>query len=65
MISLHTKNYENNYNHLTKLCDHLSIPPPEYKNLTYSYNHQDKFRVKWESHREFYTISIYKKYIFR
>jgi len=60
LISLHTKNYENNYNHLTKLCDHLSIPPPEYRNLTYSYNHQDKFRVKWESHREFCTFQFIK-----
>ena len=60
LISLHTKNYENNYNHLNELCDHLSIPPPEYRNLTYSYNHQDKFRVKWESHREFCTFQFIK-----
>lgn len=46
LISLYTKNYENNYSHLRELCDYLAIPAPEYRNLTYSYNHQDKFRVK-------------------
>lgn len=60
LISLHTKNYENNYRHLNELCDYLAIPAPEYRNLTYSYNHQDKFRVKWESHREFCTFQFIK-----
>jgi len=60
LISLHTKNYENNYNHLNDLCDYLAIPAPAYKNLTYSYNYQDKFRLKWESHREFCTFQFMK-----
>ena len=60
LISLHTKSYENNYNHLSDLCEYLAIPAPATKNLTYSYTHQDKFRLRWESHREFCTFQFIK-----
>lgn len=60
LFSLHTKNSQKNYKYLHELCQYLSIPSPVDSSLTFKHTYQNKFTLKWESHREFCTFQFIK-----
>ena len=60
-FNIYTKNYEKNFDTILNLCNHLSIPGPNNDDYRFSFMYQDKFLLKWESHREFCTFEFIRK----
>lgn len=60
MINILTKNKEKNYYYLDELCKYLSIPSPLENSSSFLYNYENKFLLKWNSHREFCTFQFIK-----
>ncbi len=58
MINILTKNQQKNYYYLEELCKYLSIPSPSENCLSFNHLHEEKFKLKWESHREFCTFQF-------
>ena len=58
MINILTKNQQKNYYYLEELCKYLSIPSPTENCLSFNHLHEEKFKLKWESHREFCTFQF-------
>ncbi len=57
-FNIYSQNYENNHYIISSLCEYLSIPRPNKEDRRYSFMYQDKFLLKWESHREFCTFEF-------
>ena len=60
MINILTKKKEKNYYYLDELCKYLSIPPPLENSNSFIHNYENKFLLKWNSHREFCTFQFIK-----